>query len=46
MVRTKYPVNAFMRGWNASHRTVYIILPNGLNMPEELTEIQWMDSAS
>ena len=46
IVRTKYPVDTFMRGWNASHRTVYIILPNGLNMPEELTEVQWMDSAS
>ena len=46
MVRTSLPCKCFLRGWNASHRTVYIILPNGLNMPEELTEIQWMDSAS
>jgi uncharacterized protein YvpB len=41
-VNTSYPVEAFVRAWNASHRTVYLILPDQIELPEGLLEIEWL----
>jgi len=41
-VNTSYSVEAFVRAWNASHRTVYLILPDQIELPEGLLEIEWL----